>query len=44
MATIKLFFFNTMVLVNGNPSVNINATHDIVGAWKLGVPNPRHRV
>ncbi|MEW6737805.1 MAG: amidohydrolase family protein [Acidobacteriota bacterium] len=31
-----------LVLVNGDPSVNINATRDIVGVWKLGVPNPRH--
>jgi imidazolonepropionase-like amidohydrolase len=26
-----------LVLINGDPSVNIAATRDIVGVWKLGV-------
>jgi imidazolonepropionase-like amidohydrolase len=30
-----------LVLVNGDPTVDIKATHDIVGIWKLGVPQVR---
>src|SRR5215813_11465974 len=26
-----------LVLVNGDPTINIKATRDIVGVWKLGV-------
>ena len=31
-----------MVLVNGDPSVNITATRNIVGVWKLGVLHLRY--
>jgi imidazolonepropionase-like amidohydrolase len=30
-----------LLLVNGDPTVDINATHDIVGVWKLGVQHSR---
>jgi len=32
-----------LVLVNGDPSLDVTATHDIVGIWKLGVFHPRVR-
>ena len=32
-----------LVLVNGDPTVDITATSDIVGVWKLGVPFPRNK-
>lgn len=31
-----------LLLINGDPTVNITATRDIVGIWKLGVSHPRH--
>jgi imidazolonepropionase-like amidohydrolase len=30
-----------VILVNGDPTANIQATRDIVGIWKLGVPYSR---
>jgi imidazolonepropionase-like amidohydrolase len=30
-----------LLLINGDPTVDIRATRDIVGVWKLGVPHPR---
>ena len=30
-----------LLLVNGDPTVDITATRDIVGIWKLGVSHPR---
>jgi imidazolonepropionase-like amidohydrolase len=30
-----------LLLVNGDPTVDIRASLDIVGIWKLGVPHPR---
>jgi imidazolonepropionase-like amidohydrolase len=30
-----------LLLVNGDPTVDIRATRNIVGVWKLGVPHPR---
>ena len=32
-----------LLLVNGDPTVDITATRDIVGIWKLGVSHQRHR-
>jgi imidazolonepropionase-like amidohydrolase len=32
-----------LLLVNGDPTVDITATRNIVGIWKLGVPHLRHR-
>jgi Amidohydrolase family len=31
-----------LLLVNGDPTVDIRATRDIVGIWKLGVPHLRY--
>jgi len=31
-----------LLLVNGDPTVDIRATRDIVGIWKLGVSHSRH--
>jgi imidazolonepropionase-like amidohydrolase len=31
-----------LVLINGDPTVNITATRDIVGVWKLGVRYSRY--
>ncbi len=31
-----------LLLVNSDPTVDIRATRDIVGIWKLGVPHARH--
>jgi imidazolonepropionase-like amidohydrolase len=31
-----------LLLINGDPSVNITATRDIVGVWKLGVRYSRY--
>jgi imidazolonepropionase-like amidohydrolase len=31
-----------LLLVNGDPTVNITATRDIAGIWKLGVSHSRH--
>jgi imidazolonepropionase-like amidohydrolase len=31
-----------LLLVNGDPTVDITATRDVVGIWKLGISHPRH--
>ena len=32
-----------LLLVNGDPSVDVTATRDVVGIWKLGAIHPRGR-